>query len=191
MSEEAAPVEEAPREEVVVTKPPLWQRVAKWIAIALAGLVVLVGIVVVGINTDPGRRFVANQIGGYKTASGLNITVGRIDGSLYGEMILSDVRVSDPKGVFLTSPKLVVDWRPFGFINNHVNVKSLTTDLVTLQRRPELIAQPSDPNAPLLPNLDIDVDRLHIGRLMLEKPVTGEKHIIRIDGKVHIADRRA
>ncbi|MDE0878355.1 MAG: translocation/assembly module TamB domain-containing protein, partial [Sphingomonas bacterium] len=93
--------------------------------------------------------------------------------------------------VFLTSPRLTVDRRPFAFANNHVDVKSLSTDLITLRRRPELIPQPSDPNAPLLPDLDIDIDRLHIGKLVLEKPVTGQKHVIRIDGKVHIADRRA
>jgi translocation and assembly module TamB len=189
---EAEPVAEpVASEHVVVTKRPVWQRILKWIAIVLAGLVILVGVVLLGINTDPGRRFVANQIGGYKTASGLNITVGRIDGSLYGKMVLSDVRVADPKGVFLTSPKMAVDWRPFAFANNHVDVRSLSTDLVTMRRRPQLIPQPSDPNAPLLPDLDIDVDKLHVGRLVLEAPVTGQKHIIRIDGAVHIADRRA
>ena len=63
---------------------------------------------------------------------------GRIDGSLYGQMVLSDVRVADPKGVFLTSPRLSVDWRPFAFVDNHVDVRTLSTDLVTLARRPEL-----------------------------------------------------
>ncbi|TPG12810.1 translocation/assembly module TamB domain-containing protein [Sphingomonas oligophenolica] len=182
---------EAPPENIVIVRRPLWQRIVKWIGIAILALLVLAAVVLFGINTDPGRRFVANQIGGYKTASGLTITVGRIDGSLYGAMVLSDVRVSDPKGVFLTSPKMAVDWRPFAFTKNHVDVRSLSTDLVTLQRRPQLIAQPSDPNAPLLPDLDIDVTKLHVGRLVLEAPVTGQKHIIRIDGSVHIADRRA
>lgn len=181
-----------PTETVIVTRPPLWQRILKWVLFLILGLVVLVGIVVLGINTDPGRRFVANRIGGYTTASGLNIKVGRIDGSLYGQMVLSDVRVADPKGVFLTSPKLAVDWRPFAFASNHVDVRTLSTELVTLARRPELKATPpGDPNAPLLPDLDIDVNRLHVGRLVLAKPVTGETHIVRIDGSVHIADRRA
>ncbi|WP_267396871.1 MULTISPECIES: translocation/assembly module TamB domain-containing protein [unclassified Sphingomonas] len=178
-------------ETVIVTKPPLWQRILKWLLWLVLGLVVLIGIVVFGINTDPGHRFVANQIGGYNTASGLNIKVGRIDGSLYGQMVLSDVRVSDPNGVFLTSPKLAVDWRPFAFAKNHVDVRALSTDLVTLARRPELKATPSDPNAPLLPDLDIDVNKLHIGRFVIGKPVTGETHIVRIDGAVHIADKRA
>ncbi|WP_445193298.1 translocation/assembly module TamB domain-containing protein [Sphingomonas sp. Tas61C01] len=177
--------------DAIAAKRPLWQRILKWIALTLLGLVVLAGVVVLGINTDPGRRFVADQIGGYSTASGLNIKVGRIDGSLYGEMVLSDVRVADPKGVFLTSPRLAVDWRPFAFANNHVDVRSLSTELVTLARRPELKQTPSDPNAPLLPDLDIDIARLHIGRLVLAKPITGQAHAIRIDGKVHVADRRA
>ncbi|HVF93768.1 MAG TPA: hypothetical protein VM900_05590, partial [Sphingomonas sp.] len=170
---------------------PLWQRILKWIAVTLLALVVLIGVVVLGINTDPGRRFVANQLGGYSTAGGLNIKVGRIDGSLYGEMILSDVRVADPKGVFLTSPRMAVDWRPFAFARNHVDVRSLSTELVTLARRPEFKETPTDPDAPLLPDLDIDIAKLHIGRFVLAKPITGQTHMIRIDGSAHVADRRA
>jgi hypothetical protein len=37
-------------------------------------------------------------------------------------------------------------------------VGELNADLVTLARRPELKPTPSDPNAPLLPDLDIDVN---------------------------------
>lgn len=101
----------APTTEVIIERRPLWQRVVKWIGIALAALVLLLLAIVFGINTDPGRRFVANQLGNYTTAGGLNIKVGRIDGSLYGRMVLTDVRVSDPKGVFIVSPRLDVDWR--------------------------------------------------------------------------------
>ncbi|WP_419808536.1 translocation/assembly module TamB domain-containing protein [Sphingomonas sp.] len=180
-------------EAVVAAKRPLWQRILKWIGIAIASIVILLLLVVFGINTDPGRRFVADQLGGYTTASGLNIKVGRIDGSLYGRMTLSDVRVSDPKGVFLTSPRLAVDWRPFAFVRNHVDVRSLDTALVTLQRRPALTpsTEPVDPNAPTLPDLDIDVNKLTIGRFVIAAPVTGQTHIVRIDGQTHIADRRA
>ena len=191
MAENGTPHVETTHETIVVERRPLWQRILKWLAILVVGLVALVLIVLFGINTDPGRRLVADQIGGYTTASGLNIKVGRIDGSIYGAMTLSDVRVSDPKGVFLTSPKLAVDWRPFAFANNHVDVRALTTPLVTLQRRPVLNATPTDPNAPLLPDLDIDVNRLAIDRFVIAKPVTGQTHIVKIDGAVHIADKRA
>ena len=180
-------------EQAVAVEPrrPLPLRILKWLGIALLSIAVLLLLVVFGINTDPGRRFVADQLGGYTTATGLNIKVGRIDGSLYGKMTLSDVRVSDPKGVFLTSPRMAVDWRPFAFIRNHVDVRSLDTELVTLARRPELLPVPTDPNDPILPDLDIDVNRLHIGRFVIAAPVTGRQHVLRIDGKANIADRRA
>jgi translocation and assembly module TamB len=177
---------------IVIERRPLWQRILKWSAMALIGLVLLLAAVLFGINTDPGRRFVADQIGGYNTASGLNIKVGRIDGSLYGRMILSNVRVSDPKGVFLSSPRLSVDWRPFAFSRNHVDVRELDTPLVQLDRKPELKATPPSPeNAPLLPDIDIDVNRLRVGRLVVGPAVTGQRHVVTIAGAVHIADRRA
>ncbi|MFS0771597.1 translocation/assembly module TamB domain-containing protein [Sphingomonas sp. 1P08PE] len=182
----------APDTVVATQKRPLWQRILKWLGIAVVGLVALVLMVLFGINTDPGRRLVADQIGGYTTASGLNIKVGRIDGSLYGRMVLSDLRVSDPQGVFLDSPRLEVDWRPFAFARNHVDVRELMAGTVTMRRKPVLKAtEPSDPNAPLLPDLDIDVNRLRVSRFVLAAPVTGQAHIVSIDGGVHIADRRA
>ncbi|WP_374942698.1 translocation/assembly module TamB domain-containing protein [Sphingomonas sp.] len=177
--------------DTVVARRPVWLRILKWVGVAILGLVALAGIVLFGINTDPGRRFVADRIGGYVTASGLNIRVGRIDGSLYGKMVLSDLRVSDPKGVFLTSPRLDVDWRPFAYAKNHIDVRALSAGLVTLARRPELKATPSDPNAPLLPDLDIDVNRITISRFVIGAPVTGQTHVLSIDGQAHIADRRA
>jgi translocation and assembly module TamB len=187
-------VDDAPEThgEAAVTRPrPLWVRLLKWLGLTVLGLAALLLVVLFGINTDPGRRFVADQIGGYTTESGLNIKVGRIDGSLYGRMILSDVRVHDPRGVFLDSPRLEVDWRPFAFARNHVDVRELTAGQVNLRRRPVLIPVPTDPNAPILPDLDIDVDRLRIARLGIAANVTGRPHVLSIDGVVHVADRRA
>jgi translocation and assembly module TamB len=178
--------------ETVIIRRPLWQRILKWIGIAILALFFLLVAIVFGINTDPGRRFVADQIANYTTASGLNIRVGRIDGSLYGRMSLKDVRVSDAKGVFATSPELGVDWRPFEFVHNHADVRDLTAALVTLRRNPQLKpTPPSPPGSPTLPNIDIDVNHLRVDRLVLEAPVAGARHIARIEGSAHIADRRA
>ncbi|HSX56515.1 MAG TPA: hypothetical protein VLG14_14515, partial [Sphingomonas sp.] len=150
MAEEAIPAET----ETVIVRTPLWQRIAKWILVALVGLALLLALAIFGLNTSPGKRFVADQIGKYSTASGLNIKVGRIEGSIYGAMVLRDVRVSDPKGVFATSPSIAVDWRPFAYFNNHIDVRSATSPLVRIARLPEL--KPGDPDAPYLPDLDID-----------------------------------
>lgn len=176
--------------DVVVIRRPLWQRVAKWVLIALTGLAALLLLAILGLNTSPGKRFVADRLAGFSTATGLNIKVGRIEGSIYGAMVLRDVRISDPKGVFATSPSIAVDWRPFAFLNNHVDIRSATSPLVTVRRLPEF-APGGDPNAPLLPDLDIDIGRLAIDRLVLEPPVAGRRYVATLAGEADIADRRA
>lgn len=184
---------EAPATETIVvrTRPPLWQTIVKWAAIVLAGLAILVIAVVLGVNTQPGRRFVADRLANYTLSNGLNVKVGRIDGSLYGAMVLRDVRVSDPKGVFLTSPELNVDWRPFAFVSNHVDVRTLTSPLIQMSRLPELTPVPSEPNAPILPDIDIDVNRMAFDRIDLAPAVSGARRLARVEGSAHIADRRA
>jgi len=180
--------EDAP--ETTILKRPLWQRIVLWIGGIVAGLLILAGLLLLGLNTDPGRRFIADRLANYTTESGLKIRVGRIDGSIYGRMILNDVRVSDPQGLFLTSPRLDVDWRPFAFLNNHVDVRSLSAQFVTLIRSPAL--RPSTgPAGPLLPDIDIDIGHARIDRFVMLKAVTGSAHIVRIASSVHIADRRA
>ncbi len=180
-----------PAEEttVIVERAPTWQRVAKWSAIALGSLVALLLAAVAILDTGVGHRFVADRLAGFTTASGLNVKVGRIEGSIYGAMVLRDVRVSDPKGVFATSPRIAVDWRPFAFLNNHVDIRSATSPLVRVARLPEL--KPGDPNAPYLPDLDIDIAKLSVERLVLEAPVAGRRHIATLAGEAKIADRRA
>ncbi len=176
--------------DTVIVRRPLWQRVAKWVLIALAGLAALLLLAILGLNTSPGKRFVADRLAGFSTATGLNIKVGRIEGSIYGAMVLRDVRISDPKGIFATSPSIAVDWRPFAFLNNQVDVRSATSPLVTVRRLPEF-APGGDPNAPLLPDLDIDIGRLAIDRLVLEPPVAGRRYVATLSGEADIADRRA
>jgi translocation and assembly module TamB len=190
MAETVAPdLPEEPAGDVVIVRRPLWQRIAKWVLIALAGFAALLLLLVAGLNTSPGKRLVVDQLGKFSTATGLNIKVGRIEGSIYGAMVLRDVRISDPKGVFATSPQIAVDWRPFAFLNNHVDVRSATSPLVTVRRLPEF--NPGDPNAPLLPDLDIDIGRLSIDRLVLEPPVAGRRYVATLAGEADIADRRA
>lgn len=177
---------------VVVRRRPIALRILKWIGIVLLGLILLIGVLIFAINTGPGRRFVVGKLDGYTTPSGLKVNIGRIDGSLYGAMTIHELRLSDTRGVFAYSPRIAVDWRPFAFTNGHVDVRSLTSPLVRYARNPVLKdTPPGDPNAPLLPDYDIDVNRLRVDRIEVGAAVTGQRHIATIDGQVHIADRRA
>jgi translocation and assembly module TamB len=193
MAEEAIRETGASQERVVVIdRRPLWQRIAKWVAIGLLGLVLLLVVAVIGLNTRPGHGFLVRQINNFATASGLKVHVGRIEGSLYGAMVIHDLQLRDTKGVFASSPQVAVDWRPFAFARSHVDVRSLTSPLIRYDRNPVLLATPpSQDQGPLLPDYDIDVNKLSVGRLEIGPAVAGQRYIAKIDGQAHVADRRA
>lgn len=170
---------------------PLWRRIILWTGAGLVGLVVLVGAMLLFLNTTPGKRFLIGQIAALEMESGMKIGIGRIDGSIYSRMTIRDLTLSDPKGVFASSPEVTVDWSPFRYINSHIMAREVTSPLVTLARSPEFKPTQSDPNAPILPDLDIDIDRLRIDRFVLNRPVIGEQRILSIDASTHIADGRA
>lgn len=176
------------------TPPPgkaVRRPVLLWIGIGLLALLLLVAAMLLGLNTAPGKRFLIRQIAAIEMQSGMKIEIGRIEGSIYSRMVIHDLILRDPKGVFAVSPQVRVDWSPFRYIRNHISVRSLYSPLVVLARNPQFNVTETDPDAPILPDLDIDVDRLKIDRLLLAREVTGEKRIVSIDAATHIADGRA
>jgi len=157
--------------------------------IVLAGLLLLTGAALLLLDTSPGRRIVAEAVRSIAFENGMRIEIGRIGGSLYGDMVLHDLAIHDPKGEFLYAPKVQVDWRPFAYLGNHVDIRSATAQRMMLRRLPEFRETQSD--APLLPDLDIDVAKLEIDRFITEAPVSGVERIATISGNAHIASGRA
>ena len=191
MAEDTPPA--APESETLIIREgrPLWQKIVLGIAGLILGLVILVAGLLLFLNTQPGKKFLIRQIAALKLESGMAIEVGRIEGSVYSDMVIHDLVLRDPKGPFAVSPRVHVVWSPFRYLNNHISVRLLESPLVVLARSPQFNVTKSDPNAPILPDLDIDVDRLKIAKFVLAKPVIGQKREIAIDGVTHIADGRA
>jgi len=165
------------------------RRIARWAALVLAAIVVAIGAFLLWLNTDSGRRFVVSQINAFETVSGLKVHVGRIEGSVFSRVRLIDVALVDPHGAFLRAPEADLDYRPFGYFRSHIDIRTLDIPQARLSRLPEL--RPGDPNAPLLPDIDVDVGRLHIGRLLVDPAVTGRRHLLGLDSRIRIADGRA
>lgn len=160
------------------------------------GLVVL-GAVVLGVlalglaNTEPGRAFVARQLVRIAPESGLTVRVGRLEGSLFDRLVIRDLRLGDPQGVFLVAPAVVLEWQPGALVRQHVVVDALEAGTVRLLRLPKLRDVPKDPDEPILPDIDIDVGRLRIDRLIIERPVIGRRQIASISGSGMLRDQRA
>jgi translocation and assembly module TamB len=178
-------------DEIAIGRRSLWRRIVKWAAIAVAMLVVLIVALVLGLNTGPGKRFIGSQLAGYTTASGINVRVREIEGSIYGKMVLHGLEVRDQNGVFLTAPAVAIDWNPFAYIHSRIDLHTVSTAEIDMLRNPALKPVPADPNAPTIPDIDLTLGSLKVDRFILEPPVTGRRHVIRLATSAQIADRRA
>jgi translocation and assembly module TamB len=179
---EAQPAEVRPRRR--------WpSRLAKAAVVTLLGLVLLIGAAAVLLDTDAGHRFIADRIAAMAPKSGLKIRIGRIDGSIWGETKLRDVRLYDPDGLFAESPLIEVDWQPLAWIANRLVIHDLDAELATLHRLPKL--RPSEEPGPVLPGFDLHVGRLDIAQLRIGKSVAGSARIASLSGEADIRAGRA
>ncbi|HEY0312439.1 MAG TPA: translocation/assembly module TamB domain-containing protein [Allosphingosinicella sp.] len=185
----AAPVPQEPVRVVHVHHRA--RTTAKWAGITVGTLLLLVLLFVVWLNSDFGRRFVVKQINGLEMASGLKINVGRIEGSLWGTLTVHDLTLADQKGRFFAASEAKMDWRPLAYFSNHVDIRSLSVPQARLWRLPQFKPTNTNPNAPLLPDINIDVGHFDVGRIYVDPAVTGYRHLVSLDGTAKIASGRA
>ncbi|WP_397605683.1 translocation/assembly module TamB domain-containing protein [Sphingorhabdus sp.] len=168
----------------------VWRRVAiAGVAVAALMLAIVMGSYV-WLDSQSGRNFVARQIAAFEMENGLNIRIGKINGSIYGDAVLSDVRFRDPKGEFARAPEIRLDWNPLSYFSRGIAINALTAKELKLSRLPAFHIVP-DRGDPLLPDLDINIERLQVDRIVFAKAITGEAQVAALSGKVKIADRRA
>src|SRR4051812_43321352 len=165
------------------------RRVFNELLAAFVALLFLLAGALVLLDTAPGHRFIVDRIAGLETASGLNIRIGRIDGSIFGKSQLKNVSVADSRGVFLTSPNIKLDWAPGAWLYNKLSIDSLTAERVTLIRVPKL--KPSTKKGPILPGFDIQVGDLRVDRLDVGAQVGGVARSGSVRGKADVHSGRA
>jgi translocation and assembly module TamB len=165
------------------------RRVLGWVAGIALALVALAGAVLLLLDTAPGHRWVATRIGAIRTDTGLRFGVGRIDGSIYSAATLSDVRVYDTQGLVFQAPEARLDWRPFRWFHNRLDIRSLSIARAIVLK--PLHTRPTGKTGPILPAFDIRIDRLAIDRVELAPRVTGTARTGRLLATADIRHGRA
>ena len=174
--------------DVVVVRPRRrWTRVLFGI---FATLVALIALSLVVLDSDIGHRFVASRIAALKPANGLRYSVGRIDGSLFGQAVLVDVRVRDRDGPVFQAPRAELDWSPFAWLSNRLDITRLNVPRATLLRMPRTLPT-ADTAGPILPDFDIHIGELRVDRLTIGEAVTGTRRTGRIVGSADVHAGRA
>lgn len=160
-----------------------------WVLLAAVVLLVALGYgAIVWLDQPSGQRFLLGQLHRFKPVSGLTVGADRIEGSIYGRLRIFGLRLSDPKGVFLTAPVVDLDWRPRDLIGNTLTVRSAEADIIRLARIPQF-----NPTADekFLPDFDIYIGKLRVDRLVLAAPIAGTPREVRIAGQADIRSGRA
>ncbi|HEX8420789.1 MAG TPA: translocation/assembly module TamB, partial [Sphingomonas sp.] len=162
---------------------------ARWLLGALTLLLAIFGVALIVVDTSIGHRFVADRVAAIRTPTGLRFTVGRIDGSLYHETRLVDVRVYDLDGLLLQAPAVALDWAPLRWFRNELAIERLAIPRATLFHAPR--TRKTQKQGPILPDFDIRLDAVSIDRLVLAKPVIGTARVARLAGRADIRAGRA
>lgn len=174
---------------VVVRRRHWARRLLNEVLVLLLALLALAGIGLVFLDTAPGHRFIVDRVARLETATGLKISIARIEGSIFGNARLKGVAVSDPQGVFLTSPEIRLDWAPGAWLYNSLHIDRFDAKLIRVHRLPKLRA--TGRTSPILPNFDIHIGALTIERLELAKGVTGKARSGSLAGSADVRAGRA
>lgn len=176
-------------DDVAVPAPRHPRRWWRWPLYLVLGAATLVALVLLVLDTGVGHRWVANQIAGQRPSNGLRYSVGRIDGSLYSNAVLIDVRIADPKGVFFFAPRAELGWTPLAWLSNRLDIDRLIIPRAIFARVPQTIK--TGRNKPILPDFDIRIGTLRIDRLTIGQSVAGTRRNARVAGRADIHAGRA
>lgn len=161
----------------------------RWLAGGILAMLTLAVAALAILDTAIGHRWVADRIAALRPSNGLRYSVGRIEGSLYSNVRLIDVRISDPKGLFFRAPRAELAWSPFAWIDNRLEIRRLVIPRATLGRLPRTIR--TGRTGPILPGFDIRIGELRVDRLAIAPAVTGVARTGRLRGKADIHAGRA
>ncbi len=146
-------------------------RVAAWAGGLLLALILLGALALALLDTSPGKRFLIDRIAARQAENGLVVRIGRIDGSIYADPKLVDVRLSDPDGQFLTLDEVAIDWHPLQFLlANRLDIDRAIVARAHLMRRPKL--RPTADKG-WLPDFDIRIGDFAVRRIDVDGAVAG------------------
>ncbi|MEO0499982.1 MAG: hypothetical protein AAF205_05405, partial [Pseudomonadota bacterium] len=135
------------------------------------------------IDTQMGRDLLVRQFSGLTLDNGLRIEARRVEGSLYGDLTIRDLTLSDPEGVFLTVPAVRLIWSPRAWLReDRLDVELLEAASADVSRLPRLKAG----DGPLLPDFAMEIDAVRLFDVRLGERITGQPQRARLVAEAKI-----
>ncbi len=171
------------------------RKVVLWLVATLIALpVVVVAVVLIAANTDPGRLLIAHAVG--SLTDGM-VRVRGLSGAFPQAPRLQHLEIRDARGVWLSVDDLALDWSPLALAGGTASIQTLSAAHVSMLRVPvaEAGAKPAQQSRSgiALP-VRVHLASLSIGQLELAPAVDGRSAVLHVTGAadgVSLTDARA
>lgn len=162
-----------------------WRRLRHGLLLSLALLATLIlvaALLLAGgllwLDSGSGQRWLVARLNAALAEDG--VTLGDMQGSIYGEFSLHTLRLHDSDGVWLEARDIAVSWRPWSLLERHALIDSLHIGGVSLMRLPGGEEDASTDTAwlslPALPDLPVSLalDRLDVPQAEIDAAAFGQ-----------------
>jgi translocation and assembly module TamB len=158
------------------------RRVVKISIWGLAGLAalpaLLVGMLVIGANTGPGRRWIETMT---PRLSGGMVRIDGLGGRFPTSIRIGRLRVADAKGTWLTVTDAALDWSPMRLLHGVAAIERLEANEIDVARLPVSSGGRGGSGA-TWPGLPVTLDRLRVARVKIGAAVIGHDEIFSVTG---------
>ena len=131
-----------------------WAKISLWsLASVLLLLLLVIGAVLIGGNTDAGRTAIEKLT--LRLTGGM-VQLNGLAGRFPAHLTLEHLALTDDRGVWLSAEHIDVAWSPSALLYERIAVRSLHADSVTMTRLPHSSSSSPSSGEPSMPHIDID-----------------------------------
>lgn len=149
-------------------------------------LVILVGGVVVALNTSAGQKFAVQEINKF----GKNyVFLGGLSGRFPADLTIPSLQLRDPEGVWLNAEQLRLSWSPLALLHGQLSIQTLSATTISAIRAPSYPSpqtKKSSGGGFALPIDRLNLNQLEIGALHLAPQLAGQAMTMHITGHAEI-----
>ena len=165
------------------------RRIKRWSLRVTLALAIVLALLVAGLATSPGQRAVVG-LGGWMASSGdAGVTIGRFDGSLFGEGRIARIALSDRRGVWLDMRNIRYSWSPFALLGGRLAVDTFHVGSIEIARKPIVPTQERETADRGLPSLiPMALRHARIDNLILGEALAGTRARFKIEASAELID---
>jgi translocation and assembly module TamB len=164
-------------------------RIGKWLGMALLGVLALLVVVVLAIQTPPGKGLLASIGSSLASTEGMRIEISGIGGFIPSDMSVDSVRLSDADGPFAEVQGIRLSWSPLALLTGTLNIEDAGAALVAVMRKPQLPAAAEAPKSESSGGsfmLPVRIGRFALDEVDIAEPVLGHEAVLSLTASAEL-----